>query len=74
MGSKIEARAHAVAAGLPVVPGETPASQDDAAMREAARRIGYPLLVKASAGGGGKGMRTVRDSRAPGRGARVGAA
>jgi acetyl-CoA carboxylase biotin carboxylase subunit len=63
MGSKIEARAHAVAAGLPVVPGETPASQDDDALREAARRMGFPLLVKASAGGGGKGMRTVRDSR-----------
>jgi acetyl-CoA carboxylase biotin carboxylase subunit len=63
MGSKIEARAHAAAAGLPVVPGDTPASQDDAALREAARRIGFPLLVKASAGGGGKGMRTVRDVR-----------
>jgi acetyl-CoA carboxylase biotin carboxylase subunit len=63
MGSKIAARAHAVAAGLPVVPGEAPPSQDDGALREAARRIGYPLLVKASAGGGGKGMRTVRDSR-----------
>ncbi len=63
MGSKIEARARAAAAGLPVVPGETPAAQDDAALREAARRIGFPLLVKASAGGGGKGMRTVRDAR-----------
>jgi len=63
MGAKIQARARALAAGLPVVPGETPRSQDDGALREAARRIGFPLLVKASAGGGGKGMRTVRDPR-----------
>jgi acetyl-CoA carboxylase biotin carboxylase subunit len=63
MGSKVSARAEAVAAGLRVVPGEAPASQDDAALREAARRVGYPLLVKASAGGGGKGMRVVRDPR-----------
>jgi acetyl-CoA carboxylase biotin carboxylase subunit len=61
MGSKIEARARAAAVGLPVVPGEAPASQDDDALRDAARRIGVPLLVKAAAGGGGKGMRTVRD-------------
>jgi 3-methylcrotonyl-CoA carboxylase alpha subunit len=61
MGSKIEARARAVEAGLPVVPGVTPESQDDPALRAAARRIGYPLLVKASAGGGGKGMRVVTD-------------
>jgi 3-methylcrotonyl-CoA carboxylase alpha subunit len=63
MGSKTTARALALAAGLPVVPGETPQSQEDAALGEAARRVGYPLLVKASAGGGGKGMRTVRDAR-----------
>jgi len=59
MGSKVEARRHAVAAGLPVVPGETP-EQDAASMKEAAARLGYPLLVKATAGGGGKGMRVVR--------------
>ncbi len=58
MGSKVAARAHAVAAGLPVVPGETP-GQDAKAMADAARRLGYPVLVKASAGGGGKGMRVV---------------
>ena len=63
-----------VAAGLPVVPGETPASQDDAALRDAARRIGFPLLVKASAGGGGKGMRVVRDARHLGEALAVGAA
>ena len=61
MGSKIESRARAVEAGLPVVPGATPDGQDAASFRAAAGRIGYPLLVKASAGGGGKGMRIVRD-------------
>jgi 3-methylcrotonyl-CoA carboxylase alpha subunit len=61
MGSKIEARARALEAGLPVVPGEAPAAQDDASLRAAAERVSFPLLVKASAGGGGKGMRVVRD-------------
>jgi acetyl-CoA carboxylase biotin carboxylase subunit len=60
MGSKIESRRAAAEAGLPVVPGATVDVQDDAAFRAAARRVGYPLLVKASAGGGGKGMRVVR--------------
>jgi acetyl-CoA carboxylase biotin carboxylase subunit len=60
MGSKIASRAHAAAAGVAVVPGETPA-QDAGAIAEAAGRLGYPVLVKASAGGGGKGMRVVRE-------------
>lgn len=60
MGSKIESRARAAEAGLPVVPGATPDAQDDRSFRDAAERVGYPLLVKASAGGGGKGMRIVR--------------
>jgi acetyl-CoA carboxylase biotin carboxylase subunit len=59
MGSKIESRARAAEAGLPVVPGETPDGQDDEALRAAATTLGYPLIVKASAGGGGKGMRVV---------------
>ncbi len=59
MGSKVESRRRAARAGLPVVPGDTPSSQDDASIREAAARVGFPLLVKASAGGGGKGMRVV---------------
>ncbi len=62
MGSKIEARARALEAGLPVVPGATSDGQDDASLRAAARRVGYPLLVKASAGGGGKGMRVVKSA------------
>ncbi len=60
MGSKIEARRVAEAAGVPVVPGGTPQDQSDAGIRQEALRIGLPVLVKASAGGGGKGMRTVR--------------
>jgi 3-methylcrotonyl-CoA carboxylase alpha subunit len=64
MGSKIEARRIAAAAGVPVVPGETPADQSDTGIRAAVDRIGLPALIKASAGGGGKGMRTVRDRHA----------
>ena len=60
MGSKISARRLMEAAGVPVVPGDTPADQSDAAVQAAARRAGFPLLIKASAGGGGKGMRIVR--------------
>ena len=60
LGSKIEARRLMRAAGVPIVPGETPADQTDAGLAAAAERVGYPLLLKASAGGGGRGMRTVR--------------
>jgi acetyl-CoA carboxylase biotin carboxylase subunit len=60
MGSKIEARRLMQEAGVPIVPGETPADQTDSGIVAAVRKIGYPVLVKASAGGGGKGMRVVR--------------
>jgi acetyl-CoA carboxylase biotin carboxylase subunit len=60
MGSKIAARALMHEAGVPIVPGEIPRDQSDGGVQAAARAIGYPVLVKASAGGGGKGMRTVR--------------
>jgi acetyl-CoA carboxylase biotin carboxylase subunit len=60
MGSKLAARALMEAAGVPVVPGATPHHQSDEGIAAAAREIGYPVLIKASAGGGGKGMRTVR--------------
>ena len=59
MGSKIEARRLMDAAGVAVVPGETPGDQSDAGIRRAIERIGRPALVKASAGGGGKGMRRI---------------
>ncbi len=64
MGSKTAARAAAIRAGVPVVPGtESPLGADvpDAEIARLAETIGYPLLVKAVAGGGGKGMRTVTD-------------
>jgi len=59
MGGKISARKIAIGAGVPVVPGATEplASFDDAA--KTADEIGYPVMLKASAGGGGKGMRLV---------------
>ena len=60
LGSKIEARRLMQDAGVPIVPGETPADQTDAGLAAAAGRVGYPMLLKASAGGGGRGMRTVR--------------
>jgi len=59
MGDKLTARATVEPAGVPVVPGTSVAADDlDAARRQAAA-LGYPVLVKAAAGGGGKGMRTV---------------
>jgi acetyl-CoA carboxylase biotin carboxylase subunit len=64
MGSKIGARTLMETAGVPIVPGRTPVDQTDAGIAAAARSIGFPVLVKASAGGGGKGMRTARDEAA----------
>ncbi len=59
MGSKDEAKRRMEAAGVPVVPGEHSKGNDYADWGEVANRIGYPVLVKAVAGGGGKGMRRV---------------
>jgi acetyl-CoA carboxylase biotin carboxylase subunit len=64
MGSKIAARQLMQEAGVPVVPGETPDDQSDAGLLTAIERVGMPVLVKASAGGGGKGMRAITDSSA----------
>ena len=64
MGSKIGARALMERAGVPVVPGRTPQDQRDSGIAAAARDIGFPVLIKASAGGGGKGMRTAADDNA----------
>ncbi|MGH9387951.1 MAG: acetyl-CoA carboxylase biotin carboxylase subunit [Vicinamibacterales bacterium] len=60
MGSKIGARALMIEAGVPVVPGETPADQSDAALFEAVNRVGFPAMLKPSAGGGGIGMKALR--------------
>jgi 3-methylcrotonyl-CoA carboxylase alpha subunit len=59
MGSKIAAKQLAQSVGAPTVPGYTGESQDDETLMRQAERIGFPLLIKASAGGGGKGMREV---------------
>jgi len=60
MGSKTASRATMIDAGVPVVPGATPASQSSADIAAAARDVGFPILLKAAGGGGGKGMRVVR--------------
>ena len=60
MGSKIAARKTAIEAGVPVVPGETPTDQSNDAIADAARRVGFPVLLKPSEGGGGIGMKTAR--------------
>jgi 3-methylcrotonyl-CoA carboxylase alpha subunit len=64
MGDKAAARRLAVSLGVPVVPGYDGTDQSDRGLAAAAGDIGYPLLVKPAAGGGGKGMRTVRESEA----------
>jgi len=62
MGSKREAKRIAREADVPVVPGYEGADQSPAQFAEAAQKAGYPVLLKASAGGGGKGMRIVRSA------------
>ncbi len=59
MGSKAEAKRIMAAAGVPLVPGYHGADQSPALLAAEASRIGFPVLIKASAGGGGKGMRVV---------------
>jgi len=64
MGDKIEAKATAQRLGIPCVPGSAGAiGRDAAALRQEAERIGYPVLVKASAGGGGRGMKIAHDAK-----------
>ena len=60
MGDKTQARKTVIAAGVPVVPGTEDALADAAEARRVAGEVGYPVLLKAAAGGGGKGMRIVR--------------
>jgi 3-methylcrotonyl-CoA carboxylase alpha subunit len=59
MGSKIESKRIAEAAGVPIVPGYHGDAQDEDSLARAAGKIGFPVLIKASAGGGGRGMRRV---------------
>ncbi|MDX6428613.1 MAG: acetyl-CoA/propionyl-CoA carboxylase, biotin carboxylase, biotin carboxyl carrier protein [Streptosporangiaceae bacterium] len=62
MGDKIRAKRTVTAADVPVVPGSDEAGLSDAALAEAVARIGLPVLLKPSAGGGGKGMRLIRSA------------
>jgi acetyl-CoA carboxylase biotin carboxylase subunit len=62
MGDKTNARVAAVKAGAPIVPGSTEPLADEQMARKVAAEIGYPVMLKASAGGGGKGMRLVRSA------------
>jgi acetyl-CoA carboxylase biotin carboxylase subunit len=65
MGDKLSARATVTANDVPVVPGaELPDASDEARVREIAEAVGFPIMVKASAGGGGKGMRLVSSADA----------
>jgi acetyl-CoA carboxylase, biotin carboxylase subunit len=61
MGDKAQARQIAMQAGVAVVPGSEVPLKDSAEALEVAERIGYPIIFKAAAGGGGRGMRIVRD-------------
>ncbi len=57
MGDKIQAKRTALSAGVPLVPGSDGPVRSEQEALEAARRVGYPVIIKASAGGGGRGMR-----------------
>jgi geranyl-CoA carboxylase alpha subunit len=61
MGNKAAAKRRMIAAGVPCVPGYEGSEQSDAALARAAASVGFPLMVKAAAGGGGKGMRLVTE-------------
>src|SRR5690606_6903492 len=61
MGDKIESKRRAQQAGVSTVPGHPEAVADEAEAAHVAAEIGYPVMIKASAGGGGKGMRIARD-------------
>jgi acetyl-CoA carboxylase biotin carboxylase subunit len=61
MGNKLEARAAMASSGVPVIPGSDGAITSTETAVATAREIGYPVMIKAAAGGGGKGMRVVHD-------------
>ena len=60
MGDKRKAKERMLAAGVPCIPGHLGDAQDEAAFEDAVRQIGLPVIIKAAAGGGGRGMRQVR--------------
>src|SRR5215207_3992272 len=62
MGDKIRAKQHVAQSGVPTVPGVADPTLDDAALLAATDSVGFPVLVKPSAGGGGKGMQIARDA------------
>jgi len=63
MGEKDRARREMAAAGLPIIPGSPGVVQDEECAKKIAAEIGYPVMIKAAEGGGGRGMRLVRSSR-----------
>ncbi|MEW5805923.1 MAG: acetyl-CoA carboxylase biotin carboxylase subunit [Acidobacteriota bacterium] len=62
MGDKVEARRTMIKAGVPVIPGSEAVIPDDVEALKLAEQIGYPIIIKAAAGGGGRGMRIVRSA------------
>lgn len=62
MGDKVQAKDAAIRFGIPVVPGSDGEVKDEATAARVAKDVGYPVLVKAAAGGGGKGMRVANDA------------
>ncbi len=63
LGNKVAARNLAISAGVPVVPATEPLPDDIAAVKKLAAEIGYPVMLKASWGGGGRGMRAIRSEK-----------
>ncbi|RKF41815.1 pyruvate carboxylase [Agrobacterium deltaense] len=63
LGNKVAARNLAIEIGVPVVPATEPLPEDEAEIRRLADEIGYPVMLKASWGGGGRGMRAIRDPK-----------
>ncbi|MCP4630879.1 MAG: 3-methylcrotonyl-CoA carboxylase, partial [bacterium] len=61
MGNKAASKKEMLSAGVPCIPGYQGSEQSDQALIEASQEVGYPLMVKAAAGGGGRGMRFVHD-------------